>query len=177
MISAARIEKQPLTRHLNACPSSAPSPANILARAYAPFMVELFTVGFFVRSPGSSGPARAVASLRLPTPVRLNERWQGLPYPRPEPPKCDHFEIATFAINKHGSCRTVSASPQLHVKATRRQLPARGFDMGSNNGITLAGEARITPLSLPRTGRARLQASSATRHSLGGGDPAPLALW
>lgn len=47
---------------------------NSLARAFAPFIVELFTVGLFVPSPELViAPVRFVAKAKLPTPARLNE--------------------------------------------------------------------------------------------------------
>lgn len=46
-----------------------------LARAFAPFMVELFTARFFRTCAGHDGPVPLVAKRKLPTPAELNKPY------------------------------------------------------------------------------------------------------
>ena len=158
-ISGGRTQKLPLTHRQEAFAFRHRLRMRSLARAFAPFMVELFAPPDLLEYPSLViGPAPAVTSRRLPTAAHV-ERTSRARTPQEDLRSNDRSPaLSTTALAKDKSPvhQSLSASPPLrgHKEKT----------IGSNAEITRLAykTSRITSASLRRTQQAILMALRST---------------
>ena len=132
-------------------------------RAFAPLMVELFTVGFFGRTPSViTRPVASVAADKLPTTAKV---VRAILANEARTPWRDWFAARErHPFENHGCPRgqsvPVAQTPD-NLKSTRE--PVGGTNLWDRDRRLIACWCkRFTCGSLPRTGRACLHASGST---------------
>ena len=121
-------------------------------------MVELFAVECLARSPGWSGPVPLVAQRELPTPARV-ERTQSATPIQPWTPLVGLVTLSQQTAVAGYTSFGLSLSPCLLQTVGRAGLSHRIEHR----------DCFITPVSLRRTGQARLGASGSTGPARRGG--------
>jgi len=126
----------------------------------APFMVELFTAGFFGPSPSVViRPVECVAAFELPTSASVERGFRDLHPFRSEErvcPRTPRRDLTDCFRRTHFDCHGPPFGGSFPVAPLQRGTKSHGIELKdySKTGITLQ--------SLPRTGQATLMASGST---------------